>query len=111
MVALPEPFLRWFRARGWEPRAHQLELLAKARAGRSALLIAPTGELKIADFEIITRSKSFGTALARSEFEAAGQALLAALFPVPKGIRLLGLGLHNLAEGETEPPRQLGLAI
>jgi ATP-dependent helicase Lhr and Lhr-like helicase len=40
---LPEPFARWFRERGWEPRAHQLELLAKARAGHSALLIAPTG--------------------------------------------------------------------
>ena len=36
-------FTRWFAARGWAPRAHQLELLAKARAGRSALLIAPTG--------------------------------------------------------------------
>ena len=31
------------RSRGWAPRAHQLELLAKARAGRSVLLIAPTG--------------------------------------------------------------------
>ncbi|MGZ5837079.1 MAG: DEAD/DEAH box helicase, partial [Xanthobacteraceae bacterium] len=40
---LPEQFLRWFSSRGWAPRAHQLELLAKARAGRSALLIAPTG--------------------------------------------------------------------
>jgi ATP-dependent helicase Lhr and Lhr-like helicase len=40
---LPEPFLRWFAGRGWTPRAHQLELLAKARAGRSVLLIAPTG--------------------------------------------------------------------
>jgi ATP-dependent helicase Lhr and Lhr-like helicase len=40
---LPEPFLRWFAARGWSPRAHQLELLAKARAGRCVLLIAPTG--------------------------------------------------------------------
>src|SRR3982074_850501 len=40
---LPEPFVRWFASRGWAPRAHQLELLAKARAGRSALLIAPTG--------------------------------------------------------------------
>ncbi len=40
---LPEPFTRWFAARGWTPRAHQLELLAKARAGRSVLLIAPTG--------------------------------------------------------------------
>jgi ATP-dependent Lhr-like helicase len=40
---LPEPFVRWFAARGWSPRAHQLDLLAKARAGCSVLLIAPTG--------------------------------------------------------------------
>ena len=40
---LPEGFLRWFAARGWSPRAHQLALLRKARDGRSALLIAPTG--------------------------------------------------------------------
>src|SRR6185295_4826831 len=40
---LPEPFARWFAQRGWTPRAHQLDLLAKARAGRSVLLIAPTG--------------------------------------------------------------------
>jgi ATP-dependent helicase Lhr and Lhr-like helicase len=40
---LPEPFAGWFAARGWAPRAHQLALLDKARAGRSTLLIAPTG--------------------------------------------------------------------
>jgi ATP-dependent Lhr-like helicase len=40
---LPDPFARWFAGRGWAPRAHQLELLAKAEAGRSVLLIAPTG--------------------------------------------------------------------
>jgi ATP-dependent Lhr-like helicase len=40
---LPETFARWFASRGWIPRAHQLELLAKARAGCSVLLIAPTG--------------------------------------------------------------------
>jgi ATP-dependent Lhr-like helicase len=40
---LPETFARWFAGRGWTPRAHQLELLARARAGRSVLLIAPTG--------------------------------------------------------------------
>jgi ATP-dependent Lhr-like helicase len=40
---LPETFRRWFTARGWSPRDHQLELLAKARDDRSALLIAPTG--------------------------------------------------------------------
>src|SRR5580658_7421790 len=36
-------FLRWFADRGWSPREHQLALLEKARADRSALLIAPTG--------------------------------------------------------------------
>ncbi|TCK30556.1 Lhr family ATP dependent helicase [Ancylobacter aquaticus] len=40
---LPEPFRRWFAGRGWAPRAHQMELLARAREGRSTLLIAPTG--------------------------------------------------------------------
>ncbi|KXF78697.1 DNA ligase-associated DEXH box helicase [Paramesorhizobium deserti] len=40
---LPEPFLEWFRAKGWRPRPHQLELLAEAEQGRSMLLIAPTG--------------------------------------------------------------------
>jgi ATP-dependent Lhr-like helicase len=40
---LPAPFARWFAARGWAPRRHQLDLLATAQAGRSALLIAPTG--------------------------------------------------------------------
>jgi ATP-dependent Lhr-like helicase len=42
-VLLPERFRRWFAARGWSPREHQLALLAKARQDRSALLIAPTG--------------------------------------------------------------------
>jgi ATP-dependent helicase Lhr and Lhr-like helicase len=40
---LPEVFARWFASRGWSPRAHQLELIAQAGAGRSTLLIAPTG--------------------------------------------------------------------
>ncbi len=40
---LPEAFQRWFATRGWSPRQHQLELLKNAEAGRSALLIAPTG--------------------------------------------------------------------
>src|SRR6266436_4157461 len=40
---LPKTFHRWFATRGWEPRAHQIALLEKARAGRSTLLIAPTG--------------------------------------------------------------------
>jgi ATP-dependent Lhr-like helicase len=40
---LPARFARWFAGRGWAPRRHQMDLLATARAGRSALLIAPTG--------------------------------------------------------------------
>jgi len=40
---LPERFRRWFAARGWVARPHQLRLLAHAQAGRSVLLIAPTG--------------------------------------------------------------------
>ncbi len=40
---LPERFARWFAARGWTPREHQLALLDHAARGRSTLLIAPTG--------------------------------------------------------------------
>ena len=42
-TVLPALFLDWFAARGWAPRPHQLDLLARAEAGQSALLIAPTG--------------------------------------------------------------------
>ncbi|TCR91023.1 ATP-dependent Lhr-like helicase [Rhizobium sp. BK376] len=42
-VSLPVPFTRWFAEKGWQPRAHQLELLARTEAGESTLLIAPTG--------------------------------------------------------------------
>src|SRR5215218_6723349 len=40
---LPKSFRDWFKCRGWAPRYHQLELLAKAGQGRSVLLVAPTG--------------------------------------------------------------------
>ncbi|MHA6687007.1 ligase-associated DNA damage response DEXH box helicase [Mesorhizobium sp. A556] len=42
-VRFPEPFVKWFAAKGWTPRAHQIELLSRAQAGQSVLLIAPTG--------------------------------------------------------------------
>src|SRR5438270_1369072 len=76
-------------------------------AGRTVTL-----KVKFGDFTLITRSKSFVLPVPDLDaFTAAGQALLAALHPLPKGIRLLGLGLHNLSEGGVEPPVQLGLAI
>src|SRR5687768_6145797 len=41
--ALPRIIADWFAAKGWEPRRHQKEMLAAARGGRHALLVAPTG--------------------------------------------------------------------
>jgi DNA polymerase-4 len=76
-------------------------------AGRTVTL-----KVKFGDFTLITRSKSFAAAVPDQEaFAAAGHALLSALHPLPKGIRLLGLGLHNLSESEAGTPLQLGLAI
>ncbi|MCI5043193.1 MAG: ligase-associated DNA damage response DEXH box helicase [Aquisalinus sp.] len=43
LSTLPPTFADWFAGRGWQLRTHQAELLEKAHAGRSALLIAPTG--------------------------------------------------------------------
>ncbi len=40
---MPEPIAGWFEEKDWTPRRHQLDMLAAARAGRSALLVAPTG--------------------------------------------------------------------
>lgn len=40
---LPPRFRDWFAGRGWSARTHQLEMIAKGREGRDALLIAPTG--------------------------------------------------------------------
>ena len=71
-----------------------------------------TLKVKFADFTIITRSKSFASPVADLEaFMAAGQSLLAALHPLSKGIRLIGLGLHNLTEINAQVETQLGLAI
>jgi DNA polymerase-4 len=76
-------------------------------AGRTVTL-----KVKFGDFTLITRSKSFAAPVRDlASFAAAGQALLAALHPLSKGIRLLGLGLHNLLEEPAAEPMQLGLAI
>jgi ATP-dependent Lhr-like helicase len=40
---LPQRFADWFASRGWAAREHQLAMVGKAREGRHALLIAPTG--------------------------------------------------------------------
>src|SRR6185369_108973 len=76
-------------------------------AGRTVTL-----KVKFGDFSLITRSKSFAAPVPDfGAFTTAGLMLLAALHPLPKGIRLLGLGLHNLCETGQNEPAQLGLAI
>ena len=76
-------------------------------AGRTVTL-----KIKFADFTIITRSKSLGSTVPDlASFTETGQALLSALHPLPKGIRLLGLGLHNLTDVKASEPAQLGFAI
>jgi DNA polymerase-4 len=76
-------------------------------AGRTVTL-----KVKYGDFTLITRSKSFAAPVPDiAAFAEAGKALLDALHPLPKGIRLLGLGLHNLCEIGQNEPAQLGLAI
>jgi DNA polymerase-4 len=75
-------------------------------AGRAVTL-----KVKLADFTILTRSRTLAWPVAdEADFAAIGQALLARLLPLPMGVRLLGLGLHALDEGK-DGPRQLGLAI
>jgi DNA polymerase-4 len=71
-----------------------------------------TLKVKFSDFSQITRSKSLPAAVPDfASFEAIGQSLLEALLPVPKGIRLLGLGLYSMVEEDASEPRQLGLEI
>jgi DNA polymerase-4 len=82
--------------------------IARAEArGRTVTL-----KVKFADFQLISRSRSFAAPIADAgAFCAAGEALLEALLPVPKGIRLIGLGLHGLVQPGDPEATQLGLAI
>jgi DNA polymerase-4 len=76
-------------------------------AGRTVTL-----KVRFGDFTTITRSKTFNSLVPDSiAFAVAGQSLLSALHPLPRGIRLLGLGLHNLTEDKHLDEVQLGLAI
>jgi DNA polymerase-4 len=56
-----------------------------------------TVKIKYQDFEQITRSRSFPSFVgSRADLASASTALLAALFPTRKGIRLLGVSLSSL---------------
>jgi DNA polymerase IV len=70
-----------------------------------------TLKVNYADFEQITRSRTsqalFST---RAEIEQLSDALLEPLFPVTKGIRLLGITLSSLGEKHPESEPQLSLS-
>jgi DNA polymerase IV len=65
-----------------------------------------TLKVKFANFQQITRSRTGQLQIrTRSELEQLGNTLLEPLFPVSKGVRLLGISLSSLAveEAEREP--------
>jgi ATP-dependent Lhr-like helicase len=111
---LPAAFTRWFASRGWQPRAHQLDLLAKARTGRSVLLIAPTGAGKTL--------AGFLPSLVDISEPAAGQRRSARLRSVGHDVRREG-GLNTLyisplkalavdiARNLEQPVAEMGLPI
>jgi DNA polymerase-4 len=71
-----------------------------------------TLKVKFANFRQITRSRTgqvqIGT---RRELEQLGTELLAPLFPVTKGIRLLGISLSSLAAEKAEHDREFSLSL
>jgi DNA polymerase-4 len=71
-----------------------------------------TLKVKFANFQQITRSRTGPTPIGtRSELGQLGNALLEPLFPVTKGIRLLGITLSSLSEMKAENERQVGLTL
>jgi DNA polymerase-4 len=72
----------------------------KALCGRTVVL-----KVKYGDFQIVTRARSLDRPVSgRDEFLEVGSQLLRNLLPVPKAIRLLGLGLTNLREDAEAAP-------
>ena len=70
-----------------------------------------TLKVKFADFRLITRSHSPGGAVAdRAALERIGHDLLASVFPVEKGVRLLGVALSRF-EPTAEGAAQLSLGL
>ncbi len=74
---------------------------ACTRGGYSGRTV--TAKVKYADFQRITRSQSALAPLASAaELERIGLDLLRPCFPPPRGIRLLGVTVSNLAAPQAE---------
>jgi DNA polymerase IV len=71
-----------------------------------------TLKVKFADFQIITRSRSRLVAISdRSTLASICEELLAAQFPMRKGVRLLGVSLSSLCADPAKPTGQMPLAL
>ncbi len=71
-----------------------------------------TLKVKFSDFRIITRSRSGLTPVAdKAELTGYVRALLEGVFPVVKGIRLLGVSMSSLGEKEEKATEQLSLSL
>jgi DNA polymerase IV len=71
-----------------------------------------TLKVKFANFRQITRSRTGQTPVgSRNELDEIGRFLLEPLFPVGRGIRLLGISLSSLGAEEASPETQGGLSV
>src|SRR5499427_7301805 len=71
-----------------------------------------TLKVKYADFQIITRSRSLTAPVAdKAVLAAVATELLAALHPMPKGVRLLGVSLSSLSCDQAGDDPQMILAL
>ncbi len=71
-----------------------------------------TLKVKFANFQQITRSRTGRAPIAtREELEEIGNALLEPLFPLRRGIRLLGISLSSLDAEKAEEDRQFRLSV
>ncbi|WP_328702407.1 DNA polymerase IV [Belnapia arida] len=71
-----------------------------------------TLKVKYADFSQATRSRTTAVPVAsRDDLERASILLLESLFPVPKGVRLLGVTVSTLTDERTATEAQLRLSI
>ena len=80
---------------------------AKHLSGRTVTL-----KVKFADFQQITRSRTSTQPIAEAaDLTEAGISLLSAVFPVEKGIRLLGITISKFTDPQSRSTEQLSLEI
>jgi ATP-dependent Lhr-like helicase len=96
---LPPFFRRWFEARGWRPRPHQLQVLRAVADGRSVLLTAPTGGGK-------TLAGFLPSLVALAALPAARPARLHTLYLSP--LKALAVDVHRNLE---MPVAEMGLGL